>query len=52
MIVTIAGKKHYLLRAVDRDGVVLDALVQRRCGALANAIGGTRRRPSVCCASS
>src|SRR4029450_9139704 len=26
----IGGKKHYLWRAVDQDGVVLDVLVQRR----------------------
>ena len=51
MVVTIAGKKHYLWRAVDQDGFVLEALVQSRRGALANAIGGTRRRPSGCCAS-
>ena len=30
MIVTIAGKKHYLWRAVDQDGFVLDAMVQSR----------------------
>lgn len=30
MVVTIAGKKHYLWRAVDQDGFVLDALVQSR----------------------
>ena len=30
MVVTIAGKKHYLWRAVDQDGVVLDVLVQSR----------------------
>src|SRR6187551_896264 len=30
MVVTIAGKKHYLWRAVDQDGFVLDALVQNR----------------------
>src|SRR5919202_3448218 len=28
--VTIAGKKHWLWRAVDQDGVVLDILVQSR----------------------
>src|SRR3954451_21003721 len=27
----IAGKKHWLWRAVDQDGVVLDVLVQSRC---------------------
>src|SRR4030095_4338003 len=30
MVVTIAGKKHYLWRAVDQDGFVLEALVQSR----------------------
>jgi len=30
MVVKIAGKKHWLWRAVDQDGVVLDILVQRR----------------------
>src|SRR3954470_7476197 len=30
MVVTIAGKKHYLWRAVDHDGFVLEALVQSR----------------------
>jgi putative transposase len=30
MVITIAGKKHYLWRAVDQDGFVLDALVQSR----------------------
>src|ERR1700742_2212670 len=28
--VTIAGVKHWIWRAVDQDGVVLDSLVQRR----------------------
>src|SRR5688500_15429989 len=30
VVITIAGKKHWLWRAVDQDGFVLDALVQRR----------------------
>jgi putative transposase len=47
----IAGRKHYLWRAVDQHGVVLDVLVQRRREALANAIGGTRKQRSGCCAS-
>src|SRR5215204_4868509 len=51
VVLKIAGKTHYLWRAVDQHGVVLDVLVQSRRGALANAIGGTRRRPSGCCAS-
>ena len=30
MVITIAGKKHWLWRAVDQDGIVLDVLVQSR----------------------
>ena len=30
VVVRIAGKKHWLWRAVDQDGVVLDVLVQSR----------------------
>lgn len=30
VVISIAGKKHYLWRAVDQDGFVLDALVQSR----------------------
>jgi putative transposase len=30
VFVTIAGKKHWLWRSVDRDGFVLDVLIQRR----------------------
>lgn len=30
VVLTIAGKRHYLWRAVDRDGFVLDVLVQSR----------------------
>ena len=30
VVLKIAGKKHYLWRAVDQDGVMLDDLVQRR----------------------
>jgi putative transposase len=51
VVLKIAGKTHYLWRAVDQHGVVLDVLVQSRRGALANAIGGTRKPPSGCCAS-
>jgi putative transposase len=29
-VITIAGKKHWLWRAVDQDGLVLDVLVQSR----------------------
>ena len=30
VVITIAGKKHWLWRAVDQDGLVLDTLVQSR----------------------
>ena len=30
MVITIAGKKHWLWRAVDQDDLVLDVLVQSR----------------------
>jgi putative transposase len=30
VVITIAGKRHWLWRAVDQDGFVLDVLVQRR----------------------
>src|SRR5687768_8985555 len=30
VVITIAGKKHWLWRAVDHDGIVLDVLVQSR----------------------
>jgi putative transposase len=52
VVLKIAGKTHYLWRAIDQDGIALDVLVQSRRGALANAIGGTRRRLSGGCASS
>ena len=35
MVITIADKKHWLWRAVDQDGFVLDGLVQSRCNAKA-----------------
>jgi putative transposase len=31
VVVTIAGQKHWLWRAVDQDGYVLDEIVQTRC---------------------
>ena len=34
-MITIAGKKHWLWRAVDQDGIVLDVLVQSRRDKLA-----------------
>src|SRR5215210_7260525 len=41
--IKIAGERHWSWRAVDRDGLVLDVLVQGR--------RGTSGRPSACCAS-
>jgi putative transposase len=35
VVITIAGKKHWLWRAVDQDGIVLDVLVQSRRDKLA-----------------
>lgn len=35
VVITIQGKKHWLWRAVDQDGFVLDALVQSRRNAKA-----------------
>jgi putative transposase len=35
VFIKINGKAHYLWRAVDQDGVVLDILVQSRCNAKA-----------------
>src|SRR4051812_2844414 len=43
VVITIAGTKHWLWRAVDQHGIVLDVLVQSR--------RGMRQRPSGCCAS-
>jgi putative transposase len=51
VVVKIVGKTHYLWHAVDQHGIVLDALVQSRREALANAGGGTRRRLSGGCTS-
>ena len=35
VVISIAGKKHWLWRAIDQHGVVLDILVQSRCNAKA-----------------
>ncbi|BCH61928.1 hypothetical protein RvVAR0630_pl00700 (plasmid) [Agrobacterium vitis] len=44
VVITIAGKKHWLWRAVDQDGFVLDVLVKSRRDAMP-------RRQSVWCES-
>lgn len=43
VVITIAGKKHDLWRAVDQDGFVLEVLVRSR-----RDNGATTRRPSAC----
>src|SRR5712672_2137909 len=43
VVISFAGKRHWLWRAVDQDGFVLDVLVQS---------GATRRPPNACSASS
>jgi putative transposase len=45
-VITINGEKHYLWRAVDQDGVVLDVLVVVRSSAPARSGPGCRRRGS------
>jgi putative transposase len=35
VVISIAGQKHWLWRAVDQHGIVLDILVQSRCNATA-----------------
>jgi putative transposase len=42
VVLKIAGRKHYLWRAVDQHGVVLEFW---------SSAGATGRRPSGCCAS-
>jgi putative transposase len=39
VVISIAGKKHWMWRAVDQDGYVIDEIVQSEA---------TPRRPSVC----
>ena len=48
VFVTIRGRRHYLWRAVDQDGDVIDILVQSRCRA---ATGVTAGRPHAFSAS-
>ena len=53
VVITIGGKKHWLWRAVDQDGYVLDVLVQSRCDTKAaarlmrNLLKGQSRSPRV-----
>jgi len=54
VVISIAGKKHWLWRAVDQDGFVLDILVQSRRGQegrqalFRNAPQESRVEPLVC----
>jgi putative transposase len=52
MVVRVAGKHMYLWRAVDREGEVLEILVQRHCqlkqGWYAYAVGGAVARCGEC----
>jgi putative transposase len=43
VVICVAGEKHWLWRAVDQDGFVLDVLVQS---------GATKKPPYACSASS
>src|SRR6266481_432997 len=47
VVLEIAGVKHWLWRAVDQTGIVLDVLVQRR----RDTPAAQRMLPSGCCAS-
>ena len=51
MVVTIAGKKHYLWRAVDQHGVPPEGRCQGPCSMCWFKVVATGRRPSGCCAS-
>ena len=47
VMLKISGVKHWLWRAVDQTGIVLDVLVQRR----RDTPAAQRMLPSGCCAS-
>ena len=47
VVVSVAGRKHWLWRAVDQDGFVLDVLVQSRRNAKAAAIRSPLRNSSM-----
>ncbi|GEO43172.1 hypothetical protein SAE02_73200 [Skermanella aerolata] len=51
MVVTIAGRKHYLWRAVDQDGLPPEGRCQGPCSRPWSRAGATGRQPSACCAS-
>ena len=51
VVLKIAGKKHYLWRAVDPHGVPPEGRCQGPCSMCWFRAGATRRRRSACCAS-
>ena len=51
VVLKIAGKKHYLWRAVDQHGVPPEGRCQGPCSMCWSRAVATRRRPSGCCAS-
>src|SRR5689334_25162454 len=51
VVLKIAGKTHYLWRAVDQHGVPPEGRCQGPCWTFWFRAGATRRRPSGCCAS-
>ena len=51
VVLKIAGKKHYLWRAVDQHGVPPEGRCQGPCSMSWSTAGATGRRPSGCCAS-
>src|SRR3982751_3162518 len=51
VVLKIAGKKHYLWRAVDQHGVPPEGRCQGPCSTCWFKVVATRRRPSGCCAS-
>jgi len=51
VVLKIAGKTHYLWRAVDQDGVPPEGRCQGPCLTSWSSAGATGRRPSGCSAS-
>ena len=51
VVLKIAGKKHYLWRAVDQHGVPPEGRCQGPCSMCWFKVVATGRRPSGCCAS-
>ena len=51
VVLKIAGRKHYLWRAVDQHGVPPEGRCQGPCWTSWSSAGATRRQPNACCAS-